>query len=195
MANPLNLPMVGRTLRNLVSRPVTRRYPAEARAPFPGARGTLEFDVDTCIFCMLCARKCPTGAITCLRDERYFAIEQLSCIACGVCVDVCSKHSLWLTGERRAVHVAAERGPDGERPGHEEWHGVIPEPKPESNAGAGPEPAAAPAAAVAARPEPAAAPAGLEPAAVASKPELAAAPSNQKRGAAAAAPPPPTAEP
>ena len=83
---------------------------------------------------MLCARKCPTEAITCLRDERYFAIEQLSCIACGVCVDVCSKDSLWLSGERRAVHVAAERGPDGARPGHEEWHGVMPEPKPEAKA-------------------------------------------------------------
>jgi ferredoxin len=170
MANPLHLPMVGRTLRNLVSRPVTRRYPAEARAPFPGARGTLEFDVDSCIFCMLCARKCPTGAITCLRDERYFAIEQLSCIACGVCVDVCSKDSLWLTGERRAVHVAAERGPDGQRPGHEEWHGVIPEPKPESNSGAGPQ-AAAPTAAVGAKPMPAVVAA------------------NPGRGAAAAAPP------
>ena len=128
MANPLNLPMVGRTLRNLVSKPATRRYPIEVRAPFPGARGTLEFDLDTCIFCMLCARKCPTGAITCLRDERYFAIEQLSCIACGVCVDVCSKDSLRLSVERRPIHAAADRGPGGARRGHVEGHGVIPVP-------------------------------------------------------------------
>jgi formate hydrogenlyase subunit 6/NADH:ubiquinone oxidoreductase subunit I len=127
MANPFRLPMAGRALRGLVSRPPTRRYPIEVRDPFPGARGTLEFDLDSCIFCMLCARKCPTGAITCVRDERYFAIEQLNCIACGICVDVCSKDSLSLSMERRPVQTAADRGPDGRRPGHQEWHGAIPD--------------------------------------------------------------------
>lgn len=158
MANPLRMPMVRRTLRGLVSKPATRRYPIEVRPPFPGARGTLEFDLDTCIFCMLCARKCPTGAITCVRDERFFAIEQLSCIACGVCVDVCSKDSLRLSVERRPVQVAADRGPDGARPGHEEWHGVIPEPKPEPRPEprpeSKPEPSGIPVAAAPARTEP-----------------------------------------
>jgi ech hydrogenase subunit F len=134
MANPLKLPMVGRSLRGLVSRPATRNYPIEVREPFPGARGTLEFDLDSCIFCMLCARKCPTGAITCVRDERYFAIDQLNCIACGICVDVCSRDSLQLSADTRPVRTAAERGPGGARPGHEEWHGVIPEPKPDKAA-------------------------------------------------------------
>ncbi len=36
MANPFNLPMVGRSLRNLVSRPATRRYPSEIRAALRG---------------------------------------------------------------------------------------------------------------------------------------------------------------
>jgi formate hydrogenlyase subunit 6/NADH:ubiquinone oxidoreductase subunit I len=130
MANPLDLPMVGRTLRNLVSRPATRRYPLEVRAPFPGARGTLEFDLDTCVFCGLCARRCPAAAITCDRDSRYFAIEQLTCIACGVCVEVCNKDSLRLSVERRAVQAAADRTPGSRRPGHEEWHGEIPPPSP-----------------------------------------------------------------
>lgn len=136
MANPLKLPMAGRSLRGLVSRPATRKYPIEVREPFPGARGTLEFDLDSCIFCMLCARKCPTGAITCVRDERYFAIDQLNCIACGICVDVCSRDSLVLSADTRPVRTAAERGPDGARPGHQEWHGVIPEPKPDKVAAA-----------------------------------------------------------
>lgn len=122
MANPLNLPMVGRTLRNLFSRPATRRYPYEIRAPFPGARGTLEFDLESCVFCGLCARRCPAVAITCSREDKYFAIEQLSCIACGVCVDVCNKNSLTLTVSKRTVHTHAEVGPDGHRPGRQEWH-------------------------------------------------------------------------
>jgi ech hydrogenase subunit F len=126
MANPLNLPMVRRSLRNLVSRPVTRRYPTEIRPRFAGARGTIEFDVDTCVFCMLCARRCPAAAITVSREDRYFAIEQLTCIGCGVCVEVCNKGSLTMSVNSRAVHTRAEVGPQGQRPGHEEWRKPAP---------------------------------------------------------------------
>ncbi|HEY6013223.1 MAG TPA: 4Fe-4S binding protein [Candidatus Limnocylindrales bacterium] len=130
MANPLNLPMVTRSLRNLVSRPATRRYPTVVRPPFKGARGTLEFDLESCVLCGLCVRRCPTVALTCNRDERLFAIEQLRCIACGVCVDACNKHSLSLSPNRRPVHTRAEIGTDGRRPGYEEWHKPEPEPAP-----------------------------------------------------------------
>ncbi len=136
MANPLSLPMARRSLRNLVSRPATRRYPTVVRPPFPGARGTLEFDLDSCVLCGLCVRRCPTVALTCNRDERLFAIEQLRCIACGVCVDACNKHSLSLSPNRRPVHTSAEIGVGGRRPGYEEWHKPDPEPAPDSAAGA-----------------------------------------------------------
>jgi formate hydrogenlyase subunit 6/NADH:ubiquinone oxidoreductase subunit I len=126
MANPFNLPMVRRSLRNLVSRPATRRYPTEIRPRFAGARGTLEFDVETCNYCMLCARRCPAAAITVNREARTWAIEQLTCIACGVCVDVCAKKSLTMSVTSRAVHTHAEVGPQGQRPGHEEWHSADP---------------------------------------------------------------------
>lgn len=130
MANPLSLPMVRRSLRNLVSRPATRRYPIEVRPPFPGARGTLEFDIESCVLCGLCVRRCPTVALTCNREERLFAIEQLRCIACGVCVDACNKNSLSLSPVRRPVHTRAEARLDGHRPGYEEWHKPDPEPGP-----------------------------------------------------------------
>ena len=121
MANPFRLPMVPRALRNLVSKPATRRYPAEIRPRFDGARGTVEFDVETCNFCMLCARRCPAAAITVSREDRHWAIEQLTCIACGVCVDVCNKNSLSMSVGSRRVQVRADVGPDGRRPGREEW--------------------------------------------------------------------------
>lgn len=130
MANPLKMPMVPRSLRNLVSRPATRRYPSELREPFPGARGTLEFDLETCVLCGLCVRRCPTVALTCDREERLFAIEQLRCIACGVCVDVCNKNSLSLSPDRRPVHTRAEIVAAGHRPGYEEWHKPEPEARP-----------------------------------------------------------------
>ena len=122
MANPFNLPMVGRSLRNLVSRPATRRYPSETRPHFAGTRGTIEFDLDTCVFCGLCVRRCPTLALTCSREDRFFAIEQLRCIACGVCVDVCNKESLRMSVDAPTVHLHTGAAPGAPRPGHQEWH-------------------------------------------------------------------------
>ncbi len=122
MPNPTRLPMVRRSLRNLFSRPATRRYPSEVRPRFDGARGTIEFDEQSCVHCGLCARRCPTAALTVSREERTFTIEQLRCIACGVCVDVCNKRSLSMSVEAPRVRVAAEAGPDGRRPGRESWH-------------------------------------------------------------------------
>ncbi len=124
MANPFKLPMAGRSLRNLVSRPATRLYPRDVRPRFPGARGTIEFDLDTCVFCNLCVRRCPAAALSCSREEKWFAIEQLRCIACGVCVDVCNKNSLSMSVNLRPVHTAAEVGPDGGRPGREFYQKV-----------------------------------------------------------------------
>ena len=126
MANPFSLPMVPRALRNLVSRPATRRYPTEIRPRFEGARGTIVFDVDTCNLCMLCMRRCPAAAITVNREERYWAIEHLTCIGCNVCVEVCAKSSLTMSRESKAVHTHAELGAAGRRPGREEWTKPLP---------------------------------------------------------------------
>jgi formate hydrogenlyase subunit 6/NADH:ubiquinone oxidoreductase subunit I len=135
MANPFRLPMVPRALRNLASRPATRRYPAEIRPRFAGARGHIEFDLETCNFCMLCARRCPAAAITVARDDRYWSIDQLTCITCGVCVDVCAKKSLMMSVGARRVHTRAEVGADGRRPGLEEWTKSAPPPAEVNTAG------------------------------------------------------------
>lgn len=121
MANPLTLPMVRRSLRNMISSPATRRYPAQTRPRFEGTRGAIEFDVTTCNYCMLCMRRCPAAAITVDREAKSWAIEQLTCVACGVCVDVCNKKSLTMSVDARRVHTSAEVGPQGQRPGHEEF--------------------------------------------------------------------------
>ena len=126
MANPLRLPMAPRALRNLVSRPSTRRYPDEVRPRFEGARGTIEFDVETCNFCMLCMRRCPAAAIRVAREERIWSIEHLTCVGCNVCVEVCARKSLTMSRDSKPVHTRADVGPLGQRPGHEEWHGADP---------------------------------------------------------------------
>jgi formate hydrogenlyase subunit 6/NADH:ubiquinone oxidoreductase subunit I len=121
MNNPLNLPMAARSLHNLVSRPATRRYPSEVRAPYADTRGTLEFDPGTCVFCGLCVRRCPAAALTVSREERFFAIEQLRCLACGACVDACNKDSLHLSVARPQVYLSTDSAVGERRPGHQEW--------------------------------------------------------------------------
>ena len=130
MANPLKLPMVRRSLRNLVSPPATRRYPTEVRPPFPGARGTLEFDLETCVLCGLCVRRCPTVALTCERDESCSrssssAASPAACASMSATSTACSLSAEPTPGAHQRRDRRRRR-----RPGYEEWHKPDPEPEP-----------------------------------------------------------------
>ena len=80
--------------RSAVSKPATRRYPFEKREPFPKTRGSIKFEIGTCVFCNLCAKKCPTEAIVCDRKTKSWEINHLACVLCGNCVDSCRKGCL-----------------------------------------------------------------------------------------------------
>ena len=95
--------MLPTLLRNVLSRPATRRYPAEEREPFAGARGALANDAEACIFCGLCARKCPSQCLNVDKDSALWAWDPSACVYCGVCVEVCPTHSLSQTEHRRPV--------------------------------------------------------------------------------------------
>ncbi len=76
-------------IRRALSRPSTRRYP-KVRPKMPeGFRGKVEWNRETCIFCMLCAIDCPSNAITVNKEEKTWAIDVGKCIFCGRCHDVC----------------------------------------------------------------------------------------------------------
>ena len=93
MGNPFRLPMATTAIKNFFSRPATRIEPS----PLPErARGRLAFDVESCVFCGLCARRCPSVAIEVVKAEKRVSIQHLSCVLCGVCVEACSRHSLTL---------------------------------------------------------------------------------------------------
>lgn len=123
MTNPTRLPMARRSLRNLFSRPATRRYPTVSRPPFAGARGALQLDLGACNFCERCAKRCPTEALRVSREERSLAFDELLCISCGACVEVCAKHSLLLAERPAAVLAVADGDPRSVGLGRHEWHG------------------------------------------------------------------------
>ncbi len=80
--------------RSVLSKPATRLYPFERREPFPHTRGHIKFEISTCVFCNLCAKKCPTEAIVCNRKDKSWEINHLACVLCGNCVDSCRKGCL-----------------------------------------------------------------------------------------------------
>lgn len=83
-------------LKNLISKPATRPYPEQPREYPERTRGHVEIDIDTCVLCGLCSRKCPTGAINVNRAEKTWTIGRFGCIQCGCCVETCPKKCLQM---------------------------------------------------------------------------------------------------
>ena len=50
-------------LKWALTKPPTSRYPFEPRRALTGSRGRLIFTKDNCVYCTVCAKKCPTGAL------------------------------------------------------------------------------------------------------------------------------------
>jgi ech hydrogenase subunit F len=82
--------------RSAVSKYSTRLYPFEKREPFKNTRGSIAIDIQACKFDTVCAKRCPTDAITVKRKERVWEIDRLRCIACGACVEICPAKALTM---------------------------------------------------------------------------------------------------
>jgi len=81
---------------NLFSKPATRNYPQVPRIYPERTRGQIGIKIDDCIFCGICSRKCPTGAIAVVRETKNWSIKRFGCIQCGECVGVCPKKCLTM---------------------------------------------------------------------------------------------------
>ena len=81
---------------NLVKGPATRNYPDFKRTPFPNERGKLVMEEEKCIFCGICAKKCPSNALQVTRDPKKWQFEEFRCILCGTCAEACPKKCLTL---------------------------------------------------------------------------------------------------
>ncbi len=93
-------------LKNLVSRPMTVRFPHES-IPIPqGYRGEHVYDAAECISCALCAKICPNRAIEMVKapeelrekyPKEYPKIDLGKCCFCALCQDICPKNCIEMS--------------------------------------------------------------------------------------------------
>ena len=65
--------------------------PAASCTIAPRSDGKPVNDTSKCVFCTLCARKCPAGALEVNRAEKTWVLDEDKCVACGACAEACPK--------------------------------------------------------------------------------------------------------
>ena len=67
---------------------------APAAPPEPRDDGKPVQDPSKCIYCTLCARNCPAGALTVDRKAKTWVLDEDLCVACGTCQGACPKDAI-----------------------------------------------------------------------------------------------------
>ena len=82
----------------LKKKPAPKKPAANAEEPAstvkPRDDGLPVTDPAKCVYCTLCAKKCPAGALTVDRKEKIWKLDEDKCIGCGTCHDVCPKKAI-----------------------------------------------------------------------------------------------------
>lgn len=99
------IPMLRTVVRNLVTGPATRLTP---RDPVPAGRGQIDVEINQCIFCGLCQRKCPADALLVNRSERSWTLDPYRCIICGLCAEACPKKCIHVDNHSRLSQAGKE---------------------------------------------------------------------------------------
>jgi ech hydrogenase subunit F len=100
--------MTPNVVKNFLSKKATRMYPFEVREPFEGFRGELVNDIDGCIFCGMCSKKCPSQCNTVDRAAGTWECDPYACIYCSVCVDNCPTKCLSMANMHRKPAAGKE---------------------------------------------------------------------------------------
>ena len=67
---------------------------APVAPPQPRDDGKPVQDPSKCVYCTLCARNCPAGALTVDRKEKTWTLDEDLCVACGTCQNTCPKDAI-----------------------------------------------------------------------------------------------------
>lgn len=88
----------GYTEPDLVKKSETAVKPQEekkaADAGTETAGGKPVLDAEKCVYCTLCAKKCPQEAILVDRKEKIWELDEEKCVECGICVGACPKKAI-----------------------------------------------------------------------------------------------------
>lgn len=94
---------LGITLKHFFQKEITEQYPDVMPKLPERYRGSLQFDIDKCIACGICANNCPNDVLSMetYRDEKSkkkrlssFSIDLQYCMFCNMCVEACPTASL-----------------------------------------------------------------------------------------------------
>ena len=66
----------------------------QSAPPQPRDDGKPVQDPRTCVYCTICARKCPAGALTVDRAAKTWVLDEDACVGCGTCAEVCPKKAI-----------------------------------------------------------------------------------------------------
>ena len=87
--------------------PKAEEKPAAAPAVKLREDGKPVQDPDKCVYCTICAKKCPAGALTVDRANKTWELDEDLCVACGTCAGVCPKKAIYMPGYEPAPAAPA----------------------------------------------------------------------------------------
>lgn len=91
--------------RYLFSKPATLMYPVVPREFPTKTRGHIEIEIEKCILCSLCSRRCPAQALKVSKEQKSWEIDRSRCVLCNFCVEVCPTKCLSCDIKYAAAYV------------------------------------------------------------------------------------------
>ena len=59
-----------------------------------------------CVYCTICAKKCPAGALTVDRAAKTWTLDEDECVGCGTCAEACPKKAILMPGDEPVTEAA-----------------------------------------------------------------------------------------